>query len=139
MAAIVKISSRCVYALEAMLELARQDDGDLLRVSEIAEAAGIPKSFLRKILQSLCDAGLIKGTQGRSGGFTLMRPPESIGLGEIMAAVCEVSSKPPASTARQSRPAQELLAEQWKQAGRDFQRRLNQLTLAKALKELDEN
>lgn len=55
-------------------------------VSEIAEAKGIPKSFLAKILQKLVDAKIVKSFKGMKGGFQLARKPADISLLDVIEA-----------------------------------------------------
>jgi Rrf2 family protein len=56
-------------------------------VSEIAEAKGIPKSFLAKILQKLVDAKIVKSFKGMKGGFQLVKKPVDISLLDVVEAI----------------------------------------------------
>ena len=75
------------YALRAIYELARHRGKGPLKVSEIAEAHGLPKSFLEVILGELKRKGLVSSKRGYHGGYTLIRPPEEIMVGDIFRAV----------------------------------------------------
>ncbi len=52
--------------------------------TEIAMRTNVTRAFTRKILGQLEKAGLIKGSVGRSGGYTLLKAPEHITLKEII-------------------------------------------------------
>jgi Rrf2 family nitric oxide-sensitive transcriptional repressor len=53
-------------------------------VSEIAEAHGISRSHLTKIVMILASCGWIATTRGRGGGLRLLKPAEQLTLGEIV-------------------------------------------------------
>lgn len=53
-------------------------------VSEIAEAHGISRSHLTKIVMTLSQLGYLETTRGRGGGLRLMVPAEQIVLGEVV-------------------------------------------------------
>ena len=56
-----------------------------MRIREIAQANGIPASFLVQILLQLKGAGIVTSTRGAAGGYLLARDPAEISLGEVMA------------------------------------------------------
>ena len=65
-------SKSCKYAIRAVLFLAvKGKEGRKVGVQEIAEALGVPKHFLAKILQQLSRNSLIASTKGPHGGFYL--------------------------------------------------------------------
>jgi Rrf2 family transcriptional regulator, nitric oxide-sensitive transcriptional repressor len=53
-------------------------------ISEIAEAHGISRSHLTKIVMTLSGMGLLETTRGRGGGLRLLRPAQEIVLGEVI-------------------------------------------------------
>lgn len=55
--------------------------------SEIAEQLVLPLAFTRKSLRALVTAGILLSARGKSGGFVLARPPETISVMEIVAAL----------------------------------------------------
>ncbi len=75
------------YALRSMVYLAKQTDGKITILGEIAEKQGIPKNFLAKILQVLTKAGLVKSHQGVNGGYSIGIPMDSIDLKKIIETV----------------------------------------------------
>lgn len=77
------ISQTAEYALRAIVYLAERGE---TRVTSraIAETTRIPPGYLSKVLQSLAQAGVVKGQRGLNGGFSLARPPQEISLYEIL-------------------------------------------------------
>jgi Rrf2 family protein len=67
----MQISRKSDYALRAVTYLVNQPEGKRSSISEIAEAEGIPRDFLAKILKELCRAGFLKSFQGVTGGYSL--------------------------------------------------------------------
>lgn len=53
-------------------------------ISEIAEAHGISRSHLTKIVMTLSGMGLLETTRGRGGGLRLLKPAQEIVLGEVI-------------------------------------------------------
>ena len=78
------ISQKAKYALRALLELARADEGEALLITDIAERQRIPKKFLEQILLDLKNRGLVHSRRGRGGGYGLLKDPREITLGQIM-------------------------------------------------------
>ncbi len=54
-----------------------------LAVAEIAERRGLQAPFLSKVLTTLAQAGLVDGSRGPGGGFTLSREPGRIRLEDV--------------------------------------------------------
>jgi len=53
-------------------------------VNEIAEAHGISRSHLTKIVMILASCGWLATTRGRGGGLRLLKPARELTLGEIV-------------------------------------------------------
>lgn len=83
----MELTRKGEYAIRGILYLARQPKGKLSLAGEIADASGVPKTFLAKILQDFTKVGLVNSFRGTGGGFTLARPPDSITLREVVEAV----------------------------------------------------
>lgn len=67
-----------------MMHLAGISLGEMVVVSEIAQANQIPKKFLDAILSELRNAGFLKSRKGKYGGYALARAPEEIMIGHIV-------------------------------------------------------
>jgi len=77
-------SKACEYGIRAMLYLASQEDGQPMRVREIAEALKIPIPFLSKIVHSLSRNNLIHSQKGPGGGVTLAKPPSDVTMLQVV-------------------------------------------------------
>ena len=80
----MKVSSRGLYALKALLHLAAAHDLGLVKIHEIAEEEAIPEKFLEGILVTLKNARLVASQRGRDGGYRLRRAPGEILVGEVV-------------------------------------------------------
>lgn len=79
------LSRTAGYALHATVAIAeRCPDGGPVPAAEVAEALDIPANYLAKILHTLAREGILVSERGRTGGFRLARPPETIGLLEVV-------------------------------------------------------
>ena len=83
----MKLSKRCEYALRALTRLASPAAAAKLSIQEIARQEAIPKKFLEQVLLGLKQAGIVRSSRGRTGGYTLRGAPDRVTLGEIVAAV----------------------------------------------------
>lgn len=75
------------YAMRGMIYLAKRPVGTICLVSEVAEAQGVPESYLAKIFQDLSRSGLVISHRGAKGGFALARDPEKVTLRQVIEAV----------------------------------------------------
>jgi Rrf2 family nitric oxide-sensitive transcriptional repressor len=71
------------YALRVLMYLAVQP-GLKATISEIAQAYGISRNHLMKVVYQLGQAGFIETARGNRGGLKLKRPAAEIGLGEVI-------------------------------------------------------
>ena len=69
--------------MRALCHIARQKK-DSVSVAEMVATLGIPRPFLRKILQTLSSEGLLESYKGQGGGFALARPAEKILLTDLI-------------------------------------------------------
>jgi Rrf2 family protein len=72
-------------AIAAMSRLAEVYDGGTTRLSaaEIADARGLQRPRVAKVLSVLSQAGLAIGSPGPGGGFTLACPPDRITIYDV--------------------------------------------------------
>src|ERR1700748_1237609 len=117
----MKLSAKTEYACIAMLELARRyDEGQPVRIREIADEHGIPSRFLVQILLQLKGAGFVTSTRGASGGYQLVKSPDEISLGEVMS-VIEGADEPINSSASSESRSAKVLQVTWQEVA-DVQR-----------------
>jgi len=65
------------YAIRALCYIAKRKK-KVVSVKELVKRLGIPRPFLRKILQRLNRKSLLKSYKGKGGGFKLSRTPGEI-------------------------------------------------------------
>lgn len=80
----MKISSRGIYAIDLMVDLALYDDGKPISVKDIAEREQISSKYLEQIISMLQKAGLVSSIRGAQGGYRLKRKPEDYSVGAIL-------------------------------------------------------
>lgn len=68
------------YAIKSLVYLSAKPIASHTMASEIATAENIPINFVRKILESLGKANLVKSFRGAGGGFCLNALPEDISV-----------------------------------------------------------
>lgn len=83
----MNISTRGRYATRIMSLLAAESARPSLTKFQIAESEAISPAYVQQLMMSLRTAGLVRSRRGRDGGFAIARPPETITVGEILAAV----------------------------------------------------
>ena len=82
------LTRRADYAVRIMLELGdKADSGQRMPAIQVAQKAGIPLAFSRKIVADLVRAGLVQTYSGPNGGLTLTQPVASINLVHILEAI----------------------------------------------------
>ena len=71
------------YSLRVLMYVAAKPDG-LSTIREIADAYGISRNHLMKVVFELGRYGLLENLRGRSGGIRLARPADKIFIGEVV-------------------------------------------------------
>jgi Rrf2 family protein len=80
----MKISQKGLYALQAMMMLARRYNQGAIKIRDIAYEEDLPEKFLELILLELKNARMVESVRGANGGYQLRRDPSGIALSEIM-------------------------------------------------------
>jgi Rrf2 family protein len=80
----MKISQKGLYALQAMMMLARHHNQGAIRIRDIAYEEVLPEKFLELILLELKNALMVDSARGAKGGYHLRRAPSEIRLSEII-------------------------------------------------------
>ena len=80
----MKISQKGLYALQALMMLARRYSQGAIRIRDIAYEENLPEKFLELILLELKNARLVESVRGAKGGYRLRRPPSEIRLSEVI-------------------------------------------------------
>lgn len=82
----MRISTRGVYALEAMLAIGLQDPAETVSVRSISDLTGLSDSYLEQIFTLLKRSELVVSSRGNRGGYHLARPAATITAGDILRA-----------------------------------------------------
>jgi len=80
----LKVSQKGLYALHALMTLARRYQQGASTVRDIASESDLPVKFLGLILLELKHARIVESVRGSSGGWRLRRDPSEIRLSEII-------------------------------------------------------
>ena len=80
----MKISQKGLYALQAMMMLARRHHEGAIKIRDIAYEEVLPEKFLELILLELKNARMLESVRGAKGGYQLRRDPADIHLSEII-------------------------------------------------------
>lgn len=80
----MKISQKGLYALQALMTLARRNEQGAIKIREIAAQSNLPEKFLELILLELKNARIVDSVRGARGGYQLRRPASEIPLSDII-------------------------------------------------------
>jgi Rrf2 family protein len=80
----MRITQKGLYALQALIMLARQYPGGAVKIHDIAKEETLPEKFLEAILRDLKRARFVVSVRGANGGYQLKRAPQEIFLGDVL-------------------------------------------------------
>ncbi len=80
----MKISTRGRYALRLMMDIAMHDNGEPVRIKDIARRQEVSEKYLEQIIAILNKAGFVRSIRGPRGGYTLSKKPEEYTAGMIL-------------------------------------------------------
>ena len=83
----MRFSSKELYGLRAMADLASRYGEGPIPLSEVAQTQGIALATLEQIVAPLRRAGLLESTRGATGGYALARPPQEITVADVLRAL----------------------------------------------------
>lgn len=83
----VAFSTKGEYGVRLMVQLGRHYGSGPASLTEIAAEEELPRPYLEQLALGLREAGLVRSTRGARGGYELARPPEEIGMLEILRAL----------------------------------------------------
>ena len=84
----MKLTFYSDYSLRLLMYVSVKRNG-LVTIQEVADAYGVSKNHLMKVAFELGRKGFLETVRGRGGGLRLARPPEKIGVGEVVRAMEE--------------------------------------------------
>ena len=82
------ISTKGIYALEAMIELASRNE-TCVSIRDIADARNCSVKYLEQIFKQLKKAQLLTSIRGKEGGYQIAKNPDEITAKDIILAVEE--------------------------------------------------
>lgn len=132
----MRLTQHTDYAIRALMFAAsrhiRQGPEALSSIQEIAEAYGISRNHLMKVVNRLAQAGMLQTVRGRNGGLRLGRDPADLRLGEVVRVVEEDMALVECFGGESSCPLNDgcRLASALDQARTDFLASLDRHTLA---------
>lgn len=83
----MKISTKGQNAVKLMLDLATYDNGEPVKLKDIARRQNISEKYLEQIVSVLQKASLVKSFKGSHGGYMLRYAPEKYTMGYILKTV----------------------------------------------------
>ena len=134
----MKLTTKGRYAVSAMADIAAYSDqqsvnGKLVTLSDVSLRQGISLSYLEQLFNKLRKADLVSSQRGTNGGYSLMRPPSTIRISEIVEAVDEAiqttACAPGSGKGCQGTSARCLTHDLWDELGRQIGIFLNAVTL----------
>ncbi len=79
----MRLSLHSDYALRLLMH-AGLSSGQLISAEDTAQAFGLSKNHLMKVIYGLGQSGFIETVRGRNGGFKLAVPPSDICIGAVV-------------------------------------------------------
>lgn len=83
----MNLTTKGRYGMAAMCELAAKTDDDPMPISQIAKNLDLSQRYLEQLFRQLKAYGLVDSTRGAKGGYFLIKDPEEITTGDILAAL----------------------------------------------------
>jgi Rrf2 family transcriptional regulator, iron-sulfur cluster assembly transcription factor len=85
----MKLTTKGRYAVMALADLAKFDNGSPVSLRDISLRQGISLLYLEQIFSKLKKNNIVKSIRGVNGGYVLIDEPEQIRLSKIFSAVQE--------------------------------------------------
>lgn len=83
----MKITTRSIYGLQALLDLALREELGPVALRDIARRQGISEKYLEQIFAQLKKAGLVSVRRGAAGGYALGPAGRETKVGQILSAL----------------------------------------------------
>lgn len=80
-----KVAQAAISATSLLAEHYSKEGGKRLNSREIADCRKLSQAIVAKVLTTLSQTGLVSGSPGPGGGYTLARPPHEISLNDVIA------------------------------------------------------
>ena len=80
------ISTKGRYALRVVIDIAENENGAPVRLSDVAARQEISLKYLELIIPSLTKAGIVSSSHGKGGGYRLTVPADELKVGAVVRA-----------------------------------------------------
>lgn len=82
-----RISSRSHHGVVFVAHLAQATHGKPVSIREVAHTMHLSEKYLEELVRALRDAGIVVSSRGRSGGYRLAKPADTITMAEVISAL----------------------------------------------------
>lgn len=80
----MKISTKGLYALRLLLDLAEHQQAGFVSLNEIAKRQNISKKYLEQIIPIFNKTDVLRANRGSQGGYMLAKSPDKYTVGDIL-------------------------------------------------------
>ena len=80
----MRISTKGLYAVRMLLDLAEHQNCGYIALKDIAERQQISKKYLEQIIPVLNNSGILRTVRGSMGGYQLAGSPDKYTVGDIL-------------------------------------------------------
>lgn len=139
----MKLSTKSRYGLRALVDLIVHYEGDCMPLYNIATRQEVSVNYLEQVFGSLRKAGIVKSIKGSQGGYSLVKEPNEITVGEVLKAIEgeillveeEINTDTSLAVQNMQRCIQEKV---WNKMNESVQEVMNHITLEELAKEYRE-
>lgn len=78
------VSTRGRYALQVIVDLAENSNGNYIPMKEVANRQGVSLKYLERILPLLTKGDIVEGIHGKGGGYKLKKDAKDITVLEVL-------------------------------------------------------
>ena len=139
----MKLTTKGRYAVMALADLAKFDNGGPVSLRDISLRQGISLLYLEQIFSKLKKNNIVESTRGVNGGYILKTNPEQIKLSNIFSAVQEevktVQCKKESKKGCNGRSSKCITHNLWDELEIHIQHCFNKKNLSDLIKGKDEN
>lgn len=129
----MKLSSKAHYGLNACYKLAQLYPDGKASARELEETLSVSGKYLEQMMRLLSVRDIVKAQRGAAGGYSLVRPPEAITVGEVVRALEDDMDFIHCAT-REAPCKKCASAAVWQRLYREINQVLDSMTLADMLK-----
>ena len=126
----MRVSAKADYGLRAVLELSMAYGRGTIQSADIAASQNLPQSYLVQLLNQLRRSGLIRSVRGPRGGHELVRSPDELTVGDVLAVLDGPLDLQGRGEDRPSSGSDELFRDVWSDVESAIQEVISSITFA---------